>query len=180
MRLTTFEDGVRYMEFTEAVDLAFSYDTKIIIEEEIRGREIECAVLGNEEPSASVPGEIIPKADFYSYAAKYIDARGAELEIPARLPDKIIKQIQSMAIDTFKALECKGMARVDFFLATDGKILVNEINTIPGFTRISMYPKLWEQSGISYRELIDKLIRLAIKDFNRQKALSIDPLSRGK
>jgi D-alanine-D-alanine ligase len=158
-------------EFVEAVETAFQYDTKIIIEEEVKGREIECAILGNEDPSASVPGEIIPKKGFYSYAAKYIDAEGAELEIPARLPRHLVIRIQDMAVATFKALECKGMARVDFFLTEGEQVFVNEINTIPGFTRISMYPKLWECSGISYSELIDRLIGLAMEDFQRQRDL---------
>ncbi|MBN2480169.1 MAG: D-alanine--D-alanine ligase [Bacteroidales bacterium] len=158
-------------EFIVAANLAFSYDTKILIEEEIRGREIECAVLGNDSPRASIPGEIIPKAGFYSYAAKYIDDQGAELVVPAKLPQNLIAQIQQLAIATFKALECKGMARVDFFLTPDDRVLVNEINTIPGFTKISMYPRLWECSGISYCDLIDKLIQFAVQDFEKQKKL---------
>lgn len=158
-------------EFVQAVDTAFQYDTKIVIEEEVKGREIECAILGNEDPAASVPGEIIPKNGFYSYAAKYIDAGGAALEIPAKLPGHLVIRLQDMAVATFKALECKGMARVDFFLTEEEQIYVNEINTIPGFTRISMYPKLWEYSGISYSELIDKLIGLAIQDFEKRRHL---------
>ncbi|MBN1158736.1 MAG: D-alanine--D-alanine ligase [Bacteroidales bacterium] len=164
-RVTSRED------YKRATDLAFSYDVKIIVEEAIGGREIECAILGNTDPQASVPGEIIPKTDFYSYAAKYIDDEGAELVVPAKLPDHITGQIQQMAVATFKALECKGMARVDFFWTKTGDILVNEINTIPGFTRISMYPKLWEYSGIPYHKLIDRLIQLAIQDFKMQQKL---------
>jgi len=158
-------------EFISAVNVAFEYDTKIIIEEEIKGREIECAVLGNREPNASVPGEIKPNTAFYSYEAKYIDDKGADLIIPAILPSDIVKKVQHYAVETFKALECRGLARVDFFVTGDGNVLVNEINTIPGFTRISMYPKLWKESGISYTELIDRLISLAIEDFNKQKKL---------
>ncbi len=158
-------------EFHKAIELAFSFDTKLIVEEEVIGREIECAILGNNDPDASVPGEIIPKSGFYSYEAKYLDAQGAELVIPAKLPESLVKKVQRIAVATFKALECKGMARVDCFLTAKENILVNEINTIPGFTRISMYPKLWEHSGIPYSDLIDKLIQLAIQDFKKQQNL---------
>ena len=158
-------------ELEEAVKDAFKYDTKILIEEFIGGREIECSVLGNEDPIASVPGEIIPQHEFYSYEAKYIDAQGALLEIPAKLPEELVKQIQELSIKAFQALCCEGMARVDIFLTQENKVLLNEINTIPGFTKISMYPKLWEVSGIPYSELIDKLIQLAIERFERQQKL---------
>ncbi len=158
-------------EFENAVNTAFSYDSKILIEQHIEGREIECSVLGNENPIASLPGEVIPRHEFYSYEAKYIDENGAELVIPAKLPNKIVKKIQELSIAAFKTLCCEGMARVDFFLAKTGKLYVNEINTIPGFTKISMYPKLWEASGISYTQLIDRLIQLAIERFEREKKL---------
>jgi D-alanine-D-alanine ligase len=158
-------------EFKKAVDLAFKFDKKIIIEEAIKGREIECAVLGNDEPIASIPGEIVVKSEFYSYETKYLDEDAATLEIPAKLPNDIIQKIQICAVKTFKALCCEGMARVDFFLRNDTEILVNEINTIPGFTKISMYPKLWEASGITYTELIDRLIKLAIERFKREQEL---------
>ncbi len=134
-------------QFAAAVRTAFRYDNKIIIEEAIRGREIECSVLGNEKPIASLPGEIVVQHDFYSYDAKYLDDQGARLEIPARLPKKVVKEIQQTAVRAYRALCCEGMARVDFFLQANGKVLVNEINTIPGFTKISMYPKMWEASG---------------------------------
>jgi D-alanine-D-alanine ligase len=160
-------------EFREAIRLAFDYDLKVIVEEEIKGREIECAVLGNEFPEASVPGEIIPNADFYSYQAKYIDDNGATLSIPAQLPEYLVKQVQDMALQTFRVLDCQGMARVDIFLTPDEKLYVNEINTIPGFTKISMYPKLWEYSGISYTELVDKLIQLAIEDHVKRSRLKV-------
>lgn len=160
-------------EYSKALDLALSYDLKVIVEEEIRGREIECAVLGNEDPRASVPGEIIPHTDFYSYEAKYIDENGAGLEIPAKLPVHVIKKVQETAINTFKALECLGMARVDVFLTEEERIIVNEINTIPGFTRISMYPKLWEFSGISHNELVDTLIQLAMDDYSKRNKLKV-------
>lgn len=158
-------------EYKKAINDAFQYDTKIIIEEFIKGREIECAVLGNHKPIASVPGEIISMHDFYSYEAKYIDENGSALEIPANLPDEITKKIQETAIKTFIALSCEGMGRVDSFLKENGEIIVNEINTIPGFTKISMYPKLWEYSGIPYTELIDRLIQLSIERFNKEQKL---------
>lgn len=158
-------------QFEAAVRDAFHYDHKILIEEYIAGREIECSVLGNETPIASVPGEVMPQYDFYSYEAKYIDENGAILEIPARLPPDLIAQIQSLAIKTFKVLCCEGMARVDFFLRDNRDVIVNELNTIPGFTNISMYPKLWEVSGLSQTELIDRLIQLALERFDREKRL---------
>jgi D-alanine-D-alanine ligase len=161
-------------EFERAVRDALDYDNKILIEECIRGREIECSVLGNESPIASVPGEILPRHEFYSYEAKYLDENGAVLEIPAKLPPATSERIRQVAIKTFSVLCCEGMARVDFFLRNDEEIIVNEINTIPGFTRISMYPKLWEASGVSYSELIDKLIELAIERFEREKELKTD------
>ena len=160
--------------FGRAVRDAFNYDNKILIEECIDGREIECSVLGNENPIASVPGEILPRHEFYSYEAKYLDENGAVLEIPAKLPPATSERIRQLAIKTFSVLCCEGMARLDFFLRNDEEIIVNEINTIPGFTRISMYPKLWEATGISYSELIDKLIELAIERFEREKGLKTD------
>lgn len=160
-------------QFKQAVNKAFEYDNKILIEEFINGREIECSVLGNEDPIASLPGEIILRHEFYSYEAKYLDETGAILKIPAKLPKNIIKKVQDLAVKTFKILCCEGMARVDFFLTKD-KIIVNEVNTIPGFTKISMYPKLWEVSGIPYPELVDKLIQLAITRFHRDQKLRTD------
>jgi D-alanine-D-alanine ligase len=161
-------------EFEGAVGDALNYDNKILIEECIRGREIECSVLGNESPIASVPGEILPRHEFYSYEGKYLDENGAALEIPAKLPPATSERIRQLAIKTFSVLCCEGMARVDFFLRNDKEIIVNEINTIPGFTRISMYPKLWEATGISYGELIDRLIQLALERFEREKRLKTD------
>ena len=158
-------------DFMNGLSLAFSYDTKILLEKYIDGREIECSVLGNEDPIASLPGEIIPKHEFYSYEAKYIDENGAALQIPAILPQKKIKEVQSLAVKAFQTLCCEGMARVDFFLDKKNKFFVNEINTIPGFTKISMYPKLWEKSGIPYPMLIDRLIRLAIERHKRDQKL---------
>jgi len=150
-------------EFKRAIESAFAYDHKIIIEESIDGREIECSVLGNDNPKASLLGEILPNTDFYSYESKYIDETGAELAIPADLTDEDTKRMQEIAVKAFETLECGGLARVDFFLTKEGKIYVNEVNTLPGFTKISMYPKLWEISGISYPDLINELIELAIQ-----------------
>ena len=162
----------RKSEFAAAVRKAFRYDNKIIIEEGIAGREIECSVLGNEMPIASLPGEIVVQHDFYSYDAKYLDDTGARLEIPAKLPANMVKQIQRLAVETYRTLCCEGMARVDFFLRPNGQVLVNEINTIPGFTTISMYPKMWQASGLSYSRLIDRLIALALERARRESQLS--------
>ena len=158
-------------QFAAAIKDAFLYDTKIVIEENIHGREIECSVLGNETPIASVPGEIITRHDFYSYDAKYVDEKGARLVIPADLPGVVARKIQELAVKTFKVLCCQGMARVDFFIRGNRDVIVNEINTIPGFTKISMYPKLWEASGIPYPDLIDRLIQLALEKFRDEKRL---------
>ncbi len=157
--------------FRKAVQVAYRYDTKILIEEAILGREIECAVLGNAQPKASVPGEIIPSHEFYDYEAKYVDENGARLEAPAKLSPEMVKRVQDLAIHTFKTLNCEGMGRVDMFLKADGTLLVNELNTIPGFTKISMYPRLWALSGVSYKQLIDKLIELAMQRFQREQDL---------
>lgn len=161
-------------ELKKALENAFLYDTKVLIEETIEGREIECSVLGNEAPLASVPGEVVPTHEFYSYEAKYLDENGAALEIPAKLPKKMVTQIQRLAIKTYKVLGCEGMARVDFFLTPKGKLYVNEVNTIPGFTSISMYPKLWEKSGIPYAKLIDTLLELAMNRFTRDNKLETE------
>ncbi len=151
-------------ELDLAIHTAFKYDDKILIEEAIEGREIECAVLGNEYPEASLPGEIIPSQEFYDYKAKYIDGASKTLAPAPNLTKKQIKKIQDLAIRAFKAIDCSGMARVDFLLQKKPpKTYVNEINTIPGFTSISMYPKLWEVSGIPYPELLDRLIQLALE-----------------
>ncbi len=158
-------------EFKIAIEDAFKYDNKVLLEEFIEGREIECSVLGNEKPVASVPGEIILQHEFYSYDAKYLDENGAVLKIPANLPKSIIKNIQKVAVEAFEVLCCEGMARVDFFLSKDNRVYINEINTIPGFTSVSMYPKLWEETGITYTELIDKLIQLAIERFESESKL---------
>ncbi len=159
------------VDFKKAVEEAFLFDNKIIIEEAVVGKEIECSVLGNENPIASVPGEIIPTQNFYSYKAKYFDENGAKMAIPANISENVTKEIEEMAVDAFKVLCCEGMGRVDFFLTEDNKIFVNEINTIPGFTPVSMYPKLWEESGIGYSELIDKLVQLAMTRKEKENKL---------
>jgi D-alanine-D-alanine ligase len=150
-------------ELGRAVELASQYDRKIIVEQGVNAREIECSVLGNDEPQASLPGEIIPSHEFYDYEAKYVDD-SSRLLIPAPLTDEQTRMVQDLAVKTFLVTECSGMARVDFFIEREtGRVLVNEINTIPGFTSISMYPKLWEATGISYSELINRLIQFAIE-----------------
>jgi len=150
-------------EWAAARAEALRYDGKLLVEEFIRGREVEVAVLGNDDPQASVAGEIAPRHEFYSYAAKYLDEHGAALRIPAALAPEVAERVRSLAVRTFLALECAGMARVDFFVTEAGGIYVNEINTIPGFTKISMYPKLWEATGVTYAQLIERLIELALE-----------------
>ena len=151
-------------EYAEALKNAFDVDRKVLIEESIIGREIECSVLGNDSPEASnVLGEIIPHDKFYSYEAKYLDKEGADLIIPAKINPEVILKIRETAIKAFLIAECRGMARVDFFLCKDNTFILNEINTLPGFTKISMYPKLWESSGLPYKKLLDRLIELAIE-----------------
>ena len=146
-----------------ALTKAAAYDRKLVVEEFINGREIECSVLGNDDPIASVPGEIVPCAEFYDYEAKYI-LNDSKLLIPAELPATVTAEIREMAVRAFKAIDCAGLARVDFFVTREGnRVLVNEINTIPGFTNISMYPKMWEATGIPYKELLDRLIELAFE-----------------
>ena len=148
-------------ELEDALDLAAEYDRKIIVEAAVDGREIECSVLGNDLPEASVPGEIVPSREFYDYESKYVDD-DSELLIPAPITAAQTTEVRRLAIAAFQAAECSGLARVDFFLENGtGKILLNEINTMPGFTSISMYPKLWEASGVPYPELIGRLIALA-------------------
>ena len=149
-----------------AIDKAFKEDSKLVIEEGIVGMEVECAVLGNNEPIASVCGEVVPCNDFYDYDAKYINPT-SELHIPARLPEGKIDEVRTAACRAYKALGCSGLARVDFFVRkSDGKILLNEPNTIPGFTSISMYPKMFAASGIAYSELIDRLFEFALEKWN--------------
>lgn len=147
-------------DFAAAVELAASFDRKVLVEDGIAGRELEVSVLGNDQPLASLPGEIVPKAAFYDYEEKYLRDT-AELFIPAPLPSELSEKAQQVAITAYRAVDGSGLARVDMFLTAQGSILVNEINTLPGFTSISMYPRLWEVSGLPYNQLIDRLIQLA-------------------
>jgi D-alanine-D-alanine ligase len=161
-------------ELGAALDLAAKYDRKILVERSIAGREIECAVLGNDQPEASLPGEIVPSHEFYDYEAKYID-EGSQIIIPAALDEQQTREVQRLAVAAFRAVECNGLARVDFFLEeSTGRILLNEINTMPGFTSISMYPKMWEASGLSYKDLISRLIELAVERHAEKKATSYE------
>jgi len=156
-------------ELPSAMNLAAEFGQKILVERAIHGREIEVSVLGNEDPKASVPGEIVPHREFYDYSAKYLE-EATQLIIPAKLTKAQVKNFQELAVRAFRVTECTGMARVDFFLEQrTRKIYLNELNTIPGFTSISMYPKLWEASGVSYTQLLDRLIELAL-DQHREKA----------
>lgn len=158
-------------ELLDAVHLAGEYDQKILVEKAVmKPHEIEVSVLGNETPKVSLPGEIIPSNEFYDYDAKYVDGKSVAV-IPAKLPKPLIKKIQQCAVASFQALECSGMARVDFLVQKNGRFFLNEINTIPGFTSISMYPKLWEASGLKYSDLLDELIRLAIERYDKRKKL---------
>ncbi len=156
-----------------ALERAFLYDRKVLVEEGILGREIECSVLGNAQPRASLPGEIIPFREFYDYADKYLEGKTG-FGIPADLPEKTSRKIQRLAVEAFQAVEGRGMARVDFFIEQgSGKIFLNEVNTIPGFTQISMYPKLWEASGIPFGRLLEDLIRLGLEKHKQKKRRDI-------
>jgi D-alanine-D-alanine ligase len=150
-------------ELRRALAIALEFDRKAIIEPGIKARELECGVLGNDEPEASIVGEVVPSNEFYDYRAKYID-NASRLYIPAQIPDEQAEEVRRLAVAAFRALDLSGLARVDFFLDRDsGQLYVNEVNTMPGFTQISMYPKLWEASGIPYPQLLDRLIQLALE-----------------
>ncbi|MBK6530108.1 MAG: D-alanine--D-alanine ligase [Deltaproteobacteria bacterium] len=160
-------------ELAAALSAAFRYDTKVLIERGHAVRELECGVLGNDDPRASVVGEIVPTHEFYSYEAKYLDENGAHLRIPAVLTPGQSEEIRRMSVEAFAALELSGLARVDFFMdKTDGALFINEVNTLPGFTSISMYPKLWEATGLPYAELVDRLIRLGLERAATRRGLS--------
>jgi D-alanine-D-alanine ligase len=161
---------VKNRESTKAaVNEAFRYDRKILVEEAILGREFECSVLGNEHPESSLPGEIIPFREFYDYRDKYIEGKTGFV-IPAKIPPDLTSKIQRLSLEAFKAAECSGMARVDFFLQSGTqKLFINEINTIPGFTEISMYPKLWDESGLPFPRLLDRLIELGFERHKKKK-----------
>lgn len=150
-------------ELIEAIKYAGNFDSKILIEQNIEGREVECAVLGNDDVKASCVGEILPAEDFYTFGAKYKNAE-SRVVIPAEIPENISEEIRKTAIKAFKSTDCKGLSRVDFFIENNtNKVIINEINTLPGFTQISMYPKLWKSMGLSYTKLLDKLVELALE-----------------
>jgi len=157
-------------ELEAAFALAAQFDRKIVIERGIAGRELECSVLGNEEPVASLPCEILPSREFYDYEDKYLLDR-AQTKVPADLPPERTAELRRLAVDGYRAVGCEGMARVDFLLeAASGRLYLNEINTIPGFTSISMYPKMWEHSGLPFAQLIDRLIELALERHRQKQA----------
>jgi D-alanine-D-alanine ligase len=163
-------------DLAAALENAFQYDRKVLIEAACEGREFECSVLGNEDPQASLPGEVTVEHghDFYSYDSKYLDPQGASFKIPAVLPDEVSQRIRNLSIAAFKALSLRGMARVDFLATRDlTRIYVGEVNTIPGFTAISMYPKLWEVSGLPLPRLIERLIDLALEEHRQRAALKV-------
>jgi D-alanine-D-alanine ligase len=157
-------------ELRAGVELARRHDEKVLVEEYVSGVEVECGVLGNTQPIASLPGEIVPSSDWYDYSAKY-DEGGMELIVPPRIPEAQVRRVQEISVDAFVATECEGMARVDCFVSADGDVLVNELNTIPGFTATSVYAKLFEASGIPYAELLDRLIELALERHERRSNL---------
>ena len=159
-------------DLTTAMELALDYDRKVVVERAVpEAREIECAVLGNDEPETSVPGEIIPTREFYDYESKYLDD-GVRLLVPAPLAPEQVREVQRQAVEAFKAVDCAGMCRVDFLMARQtGETLLNEVNTIPGFTTVSMYPRLWEATGVPYPSLIDRLIRLALERHAAKQSL---------
>lgn len=158
-------------EFAAGLDRAFAHDNKLLAERFIAGRELECAVIGNERPRASVVGEISTDHDFYSYEAKYLDEKATRLTVPAQIPSATSDRIRSLALEAYKALECEGMARVDFFLDADRNVYINEINTIPGFTSQSMFPLLWQHTGIGFSRLVDELIEAAFERHASERAL---------
>jgi len=162
-------------ELLPAIKYAANFDKKIIVEKFIKGREIECSVMGNENPEASNPGEILPEEEFYSYEAKYSAHSKTKTKNAAELPTSLKELIRESAIKSYRILECEGMARVDFFVEESGRIWLNEINTIPGFTSISMYPKMWEASGVSFSTLLDKLIHFARERHTRDNTLKLSP-----
>jgi D-alanine-D-alanine ligase len=160
-------------EYLTAVELALGFDEKVLIESAVSGREIECAVLGNEQAIASGCGEIVVRSGFYSYDSKYIDDTAAQVVVPADISVEASERIRSMAVEAFHVLGCSGLARVDVFLTDGGEVLINEINSLPGFTRISMYPKLWQAAGMTYSELVTRLIELAVERHEARQALKI-------
>ncbi|AVO61216.1 D-alanine--D-alanine ligase [Pseudomonas chlororaphis] len=160
-------------QYNAAIELALSFDEKVLVESAVSGREIECAVLGNDQPIASGCGEIVVGSGFYSYDSKYIDDQAAQVVVPADLSEEVSERIRTLAVEAFQVLGCSGLARVDVFLTQGGEVLINEINSLPGFTRISMYPKLWQAAGMTYSELVSRLIELALERHAARQALKI-------
>lgn len=160
-------------EYDEKIRQALGYDHKVLIERLIIGKEVECSVLGNEEPKASLPGEIITNTDFYDFESKYVDSNASRTQIPASITEEQIDVVRETAVKAYQTMSCQGLARVDFFVTTDGEVMINEINTLPGFTNISMYPKMWEASGIGYSELLSLLIELAINKHEKDAVLNV-------
>lgn len=160
-------------EYDEKIRQALGYDHKVLIERLIIGKEVECSVLGNEEPKASLPGEIITNTDFYDFESKYVDSNASRTQIPASITEEQIDVVRETAVKAYQTMSCQGLARVDFFVTTEGEVMINEINTLPGFTSISMYPKMWEASGIGYSELLSLLIELAITKHEKDAALNV-------
>ena len=161
-------------EYEAALELALGFDHKVLVESAVRGREIECAVLGNDQPIASGCGEIVVSNGFYSYDSKYIDGEAAQVLVPADISIEHSERIRALAVEAFQVLGCSGLARVDVFLTDEGEVLINEINSLPGFTRISMYPKLWQATGMSYSELVSRLIELALERHAERQGLKIN------
>jgi D-alanine-D-alanine ligase len=157
-------------ELRAGIELAFQHDEKVLVEEFVSGVEVECSVLGNEQPIASIPGEIAANADWYDFSAKY-DEGGMELVIPPRVSQEAIERVQEVSVQAFRVTDCEGMARADCFVRDDGEVLVNELNTIPGFTATSVYAKLFEASGIPYEELLERLVQLALERHERRAKL---------
>jgi D-alanine-D-alanine ligase len=157
-------------ELRAGIELAFQHDEKVLVEEFVRGVEVECSVLGNDEPIASIPGEIVANADWYDYSSKY-DEGGMDLVIPPRVSEEAIERVQELSVAAFRVTDCEGMARADCFVREDGEVLVNELNTIPGFTATSVYAKLFEASGIPYEELLERLVQLALERHERRSKL---------
>jgi D-alanine-D-alanine ligase len=155
-------------ELGTALRAAFEHDRLVIVEAASNGLEVECSVLGNDDPEASQPGEIVIQSDWYDYEAKY-EPGGMELMVPARIADEVRERVRELAVDAFRLVGCSGMARVDFFVEDEGRVLVNELNTIPGFTSTSVFAKLWEASGVPYPELLDRLLQLALERFERER-----------
>ncbi|MGY1449928.1 D-alanine--D-alanine ligase [Pseudomonas chlororaphis] len=160
-------------EYHAAIEQALGFDEKVLVESAVSGREIECAVLGNDQPIASGCGEIVVGSGFYSYDSKYIDDQAAQVVVPADLSEEVNERIRTLAVEAFQVLGCSGLARVDVFLTQGGEVLINEINSLPGFTRISMYPKLWQAAGMTYSELVSRLIELALERHAARQTLKI-------